>query len=38
MGFKLEFTEQEDIIIQLPKADAKKKWELAKKIIDMYFE
>jgi hypothetical protein len=38
MGFKLEFSEGDNIIVQLPKEDMKKNWELTKKIVDMYFE
>lgn len=38
MGFDLSLVEGDNIVIHLPKDSAKQKWELAKKIVDMYFE
>jgi hypothetical protein len=38
MGFELSFMSDGEIKIQLPKENSKEKWELAKKIVDMYFK
>jgi len=37
MGFELVFMADGEIKVQLPKENSKEKWELTKKIIDMYF-